>query len=316
MPQNFKDKIEFVENLVQKKGWEIEKPVLLKAFQRPKFRFVHFDVRLKKGKRAFFKLAPTSKLLKRLIREREFLLFLNKNLLGICPKVLDFGPSWLLSEFLEGGVICPERDETSALKLDWIEPLVSALDRLQKLDGEIPETLLRLSCHSHNYADIEGNKKIILGINRFLKKYKSMMAYPFSEIERFLSGLPKQKEGKRVLVHGDFAPDNVFFGQGGSRVVLLDWEYAGYNPNLTLGRAYDFANFYLLCWRNPSFQKALKECYLEKKMARNDELALAVIFQAGVQLSAICSFGKETGVYLKRHIKCFTDLIRETLEFV
>lgn len=315
MPQKFKKKIEFVENLAQKKGWEIKKPALLKAFLKPKLRFVYLRIEPRGGKSAFLKFAPVRKLFKNLVREREFLLFLEKEFPGLSPQVLDFGSSWTLVEFLEKGIICQEED-TSVLKPNGVRPLVRALKQLQAFSGKVPGTILKLSDHPLNYTDLQKTKKTILEINRFLRQYSLARDYPFGEIEKFLLDFPDREEKGGIVVHGDLAPNNVFFAEDGSRVIFLDWEWAGYNPNLTLGRAFDLTNFYLRCWRNPSFQKSLKRVYLREKGADNQELALGIIFQGARQISGLCYLQHEKGSYLKKHIRSLIGLVRESLEGV
>lgn len=315
MPYKFKKKIELVENLVRKKGWKIEKQALLKAFQRPRLRFVYLEIEVEEGKRAFLKFAPTRKLFENLVREREFLLFLEREVPGLSPQVLDHGLSWTLVEFLEEGIICQE-EETSVLKPNGVKPLVKALKQLQGFSGKVPKTILKLSDHPLNYISLKRTKGTVLEINDFLRQYSSAQDYPFLEVEKFLFDLPERRGKGGIIVHGDLAPNNVFFTKDGSRVVLLDWEWAGYNPNFTLGRAFDFANFYLRCWRNPSFQRSLKAAYLREKGADNQELALGIILQGARQISGLCYLQHEKGPYLKKHIHSLICLVKESLEAV
>lgn len=315
MPRKFKKKVEFVENLAQKKGWKIKKQALLKAFQKPYLRFVYLRIEPREGESAFLKFAPAQKLFKNLVREREFLLFLEKEFSGLSPQVLDFGSSWTLVEFLEGGIICQVED-TSVLKPNGVGPLVRALKQLQTFSGKVPKTILKLSDHPLNFTDLRKTKKMILEINGFLRQYPSARDYPFLEVEKFLFDLPERKGKEGIVVHGDLAPNNAFFAKDGSRVVFFDWEWAGYNSNLTLGRAFDFANFYLRCWRNPSFQRSLKAAYLRERGADNQELALGIILQGARQISGLCYLQHEKGSYLKKHVQSLICLVKESLEAV
>ena len=312
MPKKFKKEIKLVRALTRKKGWEIDHDALLKAFRRPKLRFVYLEVGLEEGRPAFLKFAPTEELLVNLVREREFLLFLEKKFSGLSPRVLDFGSSWTLVEFLEKGILCQE-EETAVLKPNGVKPLVKALKQLQGFSGKVPAKVLKFSDHPLNYTSLKRTKEAILEINNFLRDYPQAKDYPFLAVEKFLLDLPERKKKGGVVVHGDLAPNNVSFARDGSRVVLLDWEWAGYNPEVTVARAFDFANFYLRCWRNPSFQKSLKAAYVREKGADPQELTLGIVFQGARQISGLCYLQHEKGPYLKEHLQALIDLVKKAL---
>ena len=306
---NPKKHIQFIKNLAERKRWEIKLELLSTFFQRPHLRFVYCPITLSDGKKAFFKYAPSSSLFSNLEREREFLLFFQKKLPGLAPKVLDFGHSWVLFEFLEKGVIC-EGEKTSVLKLKWAEKLVKTISRLQNFSPPFPKKLLDLSRHQKNYDNLEKVKKIILERISFLKKNNLPTPLPYQKIEKFIEGLEEER-GRRIVVHGDLAPNNVFFAEDG-RVIFLDWEYVSLNPNLTLASTFDFANFYLRCWQNPKFQKHFRERFLETKVSRS-RLTLGVVFLGVSQLYHLWRKREEEKEYLKRHISALTDKIREEL---
>ncbi len=66
-----------------------------------------------------------------------------------------------------------------------------------------------------------------------------------------------QGKGEHV-VHGDFAPNNIFLGDGlaSDKFIGLDFEWAGISQNEVLAAAYDFGNMRARAWNNPVFQEA------------------------------------------------------------
>ena len=312
MNKHLVDKIQFVEKLAQKKGWVFPKEILYKSFQRRHLRFVYFPIRLKGGKRAFFKYTPSLSLKPNLAREKEFLLFLRKALPGLAPRLLDFGPSWTVVEFIGKGVIC-KGEETEPLQEEWAEWLINGLIRLQSFSGKVPHLLLQLSHHPGNYTNLARVRRRILGRSRFLAE--NLIDFPTREIRKFLSSLSPMTGKRGILVHGDLAPNNVVFDPAEKKVIFFDWEHGGYNPNLLVARAFDFANFYLRSWRNPPFQKALRSRFLKEKIEPK-QLTLAVVLLGINQIYWLCRLRREEPFYLRRHINTLLVKIKEELALV
>lgn len=82
------------------------------------------------------------------------------------------------------------------------------------------------------------------------------------------------------LLHGDFAPHNIIFGDS---IYFVDWERGFVTFNPLIGQSYDLANLYIACYKNPQAQKVLYQNSLSFK--------LCLMFHLLSKLNNITMFG-------------------------
>ena len=115
-----------------------------------------------------------------------------------------------------------------------------------------------------------------------------------------------------TLIQGDSSPNNLFFYDKKKTVVVLDWEYFSISEVNLLNKTFDFANFYLRCWRNKKFQEKLLREFIRRKMANQMQIQFSIIVQGLGQFQSVYltgANGKEKGEYLKNHIRRLTESI-------
>lgn len=321
MIKDLEKHLAFIRDLGQKKGWQIDERLMLKAFKKPYLRFVYLKVRLR-GKPAFFKYCFFDKFLENMAREKEFLLFLGKRLPGLTTTILDIGERWFLVEFLGGSRGCLSNKDIRLFTSVFREELVAALSNLQDIKKEeIPSSILdfskkmALSSSPNHYVDFLQVKEKILRWLRALEGSPDLLEkFPEEKINQFLKILPEKKRSDEgVIIHGDFAPHNVFLDRQEQRVVVFDWELAAFNPNPVLGKAFDFAYFYLSFWNTPSLQEDLKKIYFKKSKVTPYEFSWGIIIQGIRRLYWLCRLRRGEFKELKKEAETLVKLIGENI---
>jgi len=95
----------------------------------------------------------------------------------------------------------------------------------------------------------------------------------------------EEYQGKGVhLVHGDFAPNNIFLGDGynSDKFIGLDFEWAGGSENEVLAAIYDFGNLHARSWNNPAFQDALSREMIASYTAHGREDVGRAVVSLGI----------------------------------
>src|SRR3989338_3746034 len=96
--------------------------------------------------------------------------------------------------------------------------------------------------------------QIVLFENNLVKR-KSLTRRKFTEIaiER-VQTQTKYDNDKLFLLHGDFSPHNIIYGQ---QIYFIDWERCLVVADELIGENYDLANLYVYSFNNANFQKAI-----------------------------------------------------------
>lgn len=87
--------------------------------------------------------------------------------------------------------------------------------------------------------------------------------------------------GKPYLLHGDFAPHNIIFGD---EIYFVDWERAFVTFNPFIGESFDLADLYAASYLNEKWQKELHQ--------DTDSFKLCLIFHLLSKMNNILMFGE------------------------
>lgn len=108
-----------------------------------------------------------------------------------------------------------------------------------------------------------------LGVTGFHKKVLELLA-AFREV------IKGEEKKEKVVFHGDFSPDNLYFGK--KSIGLLDLEWAGIHDNEAIAMIIDYGNLRARVWNNKEFRNALDAAVIDKyKKEGREELGKAVV---------------------------------------
>lgn len=102
-------------------------------------------------------------------------------------------------------------------------------------------------------------------------------------INTFRDVVKNQEGGRKILVHGDLAPDALYVYDNGE-VEFLDLEFSGICDNEVLAMITDFGNTRVATWNNEEFKEALDDAILKKYKKEGKEdvgkaiVALGILF--------------------------------------
>jgi len=328
------ENLEIVKNLAKKKGWQADWFKVKKALlEKSQPRFFYFPLIDSLGEKLYFKSCLVGRLglCQRAIKEYKIQEWLGKRD-GPVKKVKDFGQEgpifWYTASYLslQKGIICQEEDVTP-LTLKNIGSLALQIRQLWAIKKkEVPADLLKLllpprlrgEIFPGTFKNILKYLKILKGAFRIFKLnwQKKDEAQVLSFFETFKKEISSYEKGVGILVHGDLAPNNIFFGP---QTIIFDWESSYWCNNLLLGLGMDLANFYTRCWQRLELGerliKEVKKSPLIQKPLFLKALRIATVMTVLQKISPMFKYGVYQSSYDQRHFNFLVKILKENLVF-
>jgi len=329
---NYQKNLNFLKKLAEDKDWRLDFEIVDKSLGKDNPRFFYFPFFTSSGEELFFKscLWGRMKLRKRIIKEFKLVKWLGE-LGGPVKEIKDFGENgevfWYVSNYLslEEGIVCRE-ENIDLLKLADIDRLAS---RLVWLWGIKKETI-PLDLKPYIYLP-NRERGIFPGAYRRIEKYLKTLKGAFrvpqvdwkpvdeAKTRAFFKNLKNEilsfENGQGLLVHGDLAPNNIFFAP--QRVVFFDWESAYWSDNLLLSLGVDLANFYTRCWVRPELGerliKGVASSLFGKKNCFSKALKIAIVFSVLEKMAPMFKQGFYKKKYDQDHFEWLIKTLRENI---
>jgi len=321
----------FILRLAKSRGWLIDQEAFDKSLKKENPRFLYFPITDARGKKFFFKACPhdSPKLCERLKKELLLQQWLTK-LKGPVRRVVTSGRQgglyWYVGEYLspDEGIVCQE-EYIDPIKISHVKNLAKTIVGLWKIEEkDIPPVL------SHYLFIPKKIQNILSGLSgqyqTFLITLRQAFLIPKLDWQKkdeqrarlFLDRLPEivvSKQAKGVFVHGDLAPNNIFFGQ--ERIVFFDWEAAYWSRHPLLDLGADVACFYTRCWQKENLGKTLVT--ETKKLSPNRSgyfsraINIALVVQSLLKLFPMIRDGQYKSEFDQRHFNTVVSFLREAL---
>ncbi len=100
----------------------------------------------------------------------------------------------------------------------------------------------------------------------------------------FREVIKKEEKKEKVIFHGDYAPDNLRFGND---IELLDLEWAGIHDNEAIAMIIDYGNLRARVWNNKEFREALDAAIMDKYTREGNEALGKAVIALGILRSDI-----------------------------
>lgn len=288
-------------------------------------RSIYLHLETEDNKKAFFKMPLEKRAKENLKREIVYLEFANKKAPGISPEIIDYHlgrRKWSLVEDLHisDGFIAKE-EETESIKKEWLNWVIDSLSSLENLN-RLPKNLYDLSFRRQRNSQAKFYEARIKFHTSKLRKNASRFPEITEVVDRISSFIQENKhkikkaenKGER-LIHGDLAPNNIFFDKTRKKAVFLDWEWASVSTNSLIAPGFDFSNMYLRSWRNKKFQKSFLKKYILRKLASPLQLKIATALSTVSQLRITDKkHKKESEAYRREHTRRLIESANEVLD--
>ena len=221
------------------------------------------------------------------------------------------GEQWALYNWYQKGEkgavgFLHSQEEMKALTGEHASLAVKAIRALQNHQGDLPadvQAILVSLAPFQNFAGFQQDIAHILsrsvnGVGDYYTEDKK----PFNEVigqrlgtRDFASQADQTIEKTRPIVesvqnrgvhiiHGDFAPNNLFLGDGvtSDKLIALDFEWSGVSQNEILAAVYDFGNLRARAWNNEAFRAGLDAAMIESYAAEGREEVGRTIVALGI----------------------------------
>ncbi|MBN1262884.1 MAG: phosphotransferase [Candidatus Pacebacteria bacterium] len=330
--KNQQKNLDFLIDLAQKKGWQINYSQVNKVLKKEKPRFLYFPFTDSAGKEFFYKgcLIGGQSLGNNLRKEMAAQVWLARQGGPVRP-VADFSQEgrvfWYIGPYYSGknGIVCLDED-ISLLTLAHMRALGVEIKKLWQIkQSQIPRNLFKeLSSAPKNIKTFE---RLITKTRRYLITLRGAFGktkLDWSEADEkailgFFKSLKKEivkfQNGRGVLVHGDLAPNNVFFKE--NKLVIFDWEWVCWTDNLLLALGIDVANFSTRAWLRPELGKELiaevKKSPWAKEPFFPKSLTIGLVFSILQKIAPMFKFGICQTDYDRRHFNTLIKMLRAAL---
>jgi thiamine kinase-like enzyme len=324
--------LELIKKLASRKKWQIDTALVKSRLAKPKPRFVYFPFFDRQNQQLFFKgcIFGQLKLSPNLKREFQLQRWL-KELNGPVRDIKDFGQEgdifWYACQYLRSdrGVICREED-ISLLTTDHMTSLASGLKQIwslkkQSLPQELFSELFKARKNLRTFKTLKMKSQKYLGTLRGAFRLSDLDWHQEDEekvlvfLEKIKSEVIALEGGEGILVHGDLAPNNVFFGP--QEIILFDWEWACWCDNLLLALGLDVANFYTRAWQRRELGERLMseagQSPWGKKPFFGKSIKVNMIFSVLQKISPMFKYGIYKSRYDRTHFNELVKILRENL---
>ncbi|HUW21890.1 MAG TPA: phosphotransferase [Candidatus Bathyarchaeia archaeon] len=328
----YRQNLAFIQKLAKKKNWQLDPGLVRKAIGKPNPRFCYFPLTNVLGKRLFFKSCLHGKLdlRPRIIKEFKIQDWL-KSLGGPVRRIIESGREgpifWYTgSDLLGQDVIHCQEENITGLTFDHITNLARQICWL----WEIKKNNLPADLKKSLFLRLK-KSELVKNVDRELQRHLAILDSAISVPEIGWGKEDKKKviafyenhrkeafktdQADGVLVHGDLAPNNIFFGT--KKIVIIDWETAYWGNNLLIELGMDVASFYTRCWEKEKLGiklvRELQKSLPTKVSIYRQALRFAMIMKSLQKLCPMFEEGFYRSEYDRRHIYFLVNLIRENV---
>ncbi|MFC1790341.1 phosphotransferase [Patescibacteria group bacterium] len=323
--------IAFIKNLSQENSWLFDIGVVKRQLNKDKPRFLHFPV-TKGGQQFFFKscLYGRQDLKDNLSLELSIHRFLGL-IDGAVGKIINWGKNdalgWYLREYfsLDQGFVC-EEEKIGDLKTKQVRKLGEVLLSLwQVKERAIPKSLCkRLLIQKKN---VRTSQKLGKRVEEYLQmlseahqiKQLGWQIKTASTVRNYLreckQTIDSFENGRGIFVHGDLAPNNIFWGK--EKIILFDWEWSCFNDNLFLGLGVDMANFFTRVWQRPELGTGLlsqvrRQSLVDKKTFKKI-IDLGLMFSVLQKIAPMFQHGYYKSDYDLEHFQVLVNILKKSI---
>ncbi|MBN1262883.1 MAG: phosphotransferase [Candidatus Pacebacteria bacterium] len=328
----YQQRLKVILSLTERRSWQPDRIELRRCLTKETPRFVYFPLINSEGKKLFFKGAFSDKpgLLRRFQKELLIQKWLSRES-NLARRIFDSGQIknlfWYVGQYFRDnqGLICRE-ENISSLKPKKMIALGHALRQLWQIkQSDLPIKL-------KPYLLINKQKSVIINeVESRIREHLETL-YPALEVsdlnwlksdgqtvilffKKFKESFFKAKQAPGVLIHGDLAPNNVFFGT--KRAVLLDWESAYWSCLPLLDWGLDVASFYTRAWENIKLGKKLIKEVKKSKRIQDDlfdrALKIGLVLSSLQKLAPMFKGGFYRSDYDQCHFNSLVGIIRRAL---
>ena len=194
--------------------------------------------------------------------------------------ISQFNPKEMMALTPEMARDCIEAlEQLHAIDIDTIPVVVASslrdltgktdefFDLIVRQDLEKRVSALDTGGEAQDYGSVMDRR---LGVAGFHKKVLELLT-GFREV------ITAEEKKKRVLVHGDLSPDNLYIHDDNT-IELLDLEWSGIHDNEAIAMIIDYGNLRARVWNNKEFRDALDTAIIDTyKKEGKEELGKAVV---------------------------------------
>ncbi len=319
----------FFSKLFTARGWQWDEAELVSRLQKPRLRSFYLPVRVQDNEYFFKSAVLGGQPLRRKLKKEALVTGWVSRRLGIAPALIDQASGGLLFWFLREydsalrGFVCVD-EKVDQLTSQHVRLVAQNLLAMRGVAyAELPSWKSRLVVCPENWSRPEVYfRQVLLFIKILRPAQKEKTLHWDKETERRVMGilsklkiqLGKNNPVNGCLVHGDVAPNNVYFSP--NKVRFLDWEWSFWAVNRQIGWGLDVANFYTRLWQRPKLAEEFLGHVSGLGQPRPDDAQLNLA--TGIMFSVLQKIAPmfQEGIWRSEHDRNhFNWLVKELMTF-